>query len=75
MNKSRQQFEKWSDGKDLYDISPFDIWQASRESLINNLEPIGYIMESSFDNIKEYGYTHLNEERSEKINIPLYKLD
>lgn len=50
-------------------------WQASRESLINNLEPIGYIMESSFDNIKEYGYTHLNEERSEKINIPLYKLD
>ncbi|MBG3012252.1 hypothetical protein GHU01_04435 [Proteus mirabilis] len=50
-------------------------WQASRESLINNLEPIGYIMESSFDNINEYGYTHLNEERSEKINIPLYKLD
>lgn len=33
MDKSRQQFEKWSDGKDLYDISPFDIWQASRESL------------------------------------------
>ncbi|MBU0049629.1 MULTISPECIES: hypothetical protein [Enterobacterales] len=42
---------------------------------INSLEPVGYIMESSFDNIKEYGYTHLNEERSEKINIPLYKLD
>lgn len=75
MDKSRQQFEEWSDGKDLYNISPFDIWKASRESLINNLEPIGYIMESSFDNIKEYGYTHLNEERSEKINIPLYKLD
>ncbi|WP_337154564.1 hypothetical protein [Proteus terrae] len=33
MDKSRQQFEEWSDGKDLYDISPFDIWQASRESL------------------------------------------
>lgn len=42
---------------------------------ISRLEPIGYIMESSFDNIKEYGYTHLNEERTEKINIPLYKLD
>ena len=42
---------------------------------ISSLEPIGYIMESSFDNIKEYGYTHLNEERTEKINIPLYKLD
>ncbi|MGJ3354693.1 hypothetical protein [Providencia sp. Je.9.19] len=53
----------------------WEAWQASRESLINNLEPVGYIMESSFDNIKEYGYTHLNEERTEKINIPLYKLD
>lgn len=42
---------------------------------ITDLNPVGYIMESSFDNIKEYGYTHLNEERSEKINIPLYKLD
>ncbi|EPG2644245.1 hypothetical protein QEW01_004397 [Providencia stuartii] len=44
---------------------------------INNLkdvEPVGYIMESSFDNIREYGYTHLNEERTEKINIPLYRL-
>ncbi|WP_284313032.1 hypothetical protein [Proteus mirabilis] len=42
---------------------------------IADLNPVGYIMESSFDNIKEYGYTHLNEERSEKINIPLYRLD
>ncbi|MBG2803164.1 hypothetical protein I4569_12430 [Proteus mirabilis] len=42
---------------------------------INSLQPVGYIMECSFDNIKEYGYTHLNEEISEKINIPLYKLD
>lgn len=33
MDKSREQFEKWSEGKDLYNISPFDIWQASRESL------------------------------------------
>ncbi|KGA59755.1 hypothetical protein DR95_342 [Proteus vulgaris] len=33
MDKSRQQFEEWSDGNDLYDISPFDIWKASRESL------------------------------------------
>ncbi|WOO51067.1 hypothetical protein R2S03_07900 [Hafnia alvei] len=75
MGKSRRQFEEWSDGKDLYNISPFDIWKASRESLINGLEPVGYITSSGFDNIKEYGYTHLNEERSEKINIPLYKLD
>nr|ELR5135939.1 hypothetical protein [Providencia rettgeri] len=41
MDKSRQQFEsmaikqfeEWAKGKDLYNISPFDIWQASRESL------------------------------------------
>lgn len=50
-------------------------WEASRESLIDNLEPVGYITQSGVDNIKEYGYTHLNEERSEKINIPLYRLD
>ncbi|MFK9071644.1 hypothetical protein ACI6PX_06155 [Proteus sp. NGCRVN-01] len=50
-------------------------WQASRESLIDSLEPVGYITSSGFDNIKEYGYTHLNEEKTEKINIPLYKLD
>lgn len=37
MDKSRQQFEEWSDGKDLYDISPFDIWQASRDSLVLDL--------------------------------------
>ncbi|WP_196723600.1 hypothetical protein [Providencia rettgeri] len=41
MDKSRQQFEsmaikqfeEWAEGKDLYNISPFDIWEASRESL------------------------------------------
>ncbi|ENA0807357.1 hypothetical protein ACN3ZE_003446 [Providencia rettgeri] len=37
MNKSRQQFEEWSDGKDLYNISPFDIWKASRDSLLLHL--------------------------------------
>ncbi|HAT5559528.1 MULTISPECIES: hypothetical protein [Proteus] len=88
MDKSRQQFEEWFNDEYETTMKDYDepliefvmkqlfiVWQASRESLINNLEPVGYIMESSFDNIKEYGYTHLNEERSEKINIPLYKLD
>ncbi len=42
---------------------------------ITDLNPVGYITSNGVDNIKEYGYTHLNEERSEKINIPLYKLD
>lgn len=41
MDTSRQQFEEWSDGKDLYNISPFDIWQASRESLEVELPDVG----------------------------------
>ena len=75
MDKSRQQFEEWRSKNKSSTINIFDVWQASRESLINGLEPVGYITSSGFDNIKEYGYTHLNEERSEKINIPLYRLD
>lgn len=42
---------------------------------INNLKPAGYITSSGVDNIKEYGCTHLNKEKSGKINIPLYRLD
>ncbi|EMP4185693.1 hypothetical protein ABR314_002718 [Proteus mirabilis] len=80
MDKSRQQFEAFISKGDypwVKGIIPvmWMVWEASRESLINGLEPVGYITSSGFDNIKEYGYTHLNEERSEKINIPLYKLD
>lgn len=87
MDKSRQQFEEWfnengiSAGwcskRDLEFIKNkiHQCWKVSRESLINNLEPVGYITSSGVDNIKEYGYTHLNEEKSEKINIPLYRLD
>lgn len=91
MNKSRQQFEAWFSvnqnnhldqlirdkrGNYFYIVTrtAWEAWQA-RESLINSLEPVGYITSSGVDNIKEYGYTHLNEERTEKINIPLYKLD
>ena len=87
MDKSRQQFEEWfnengiSAGwcskRDLEFIKNkmYQCWKVSRESLINNLEPVGYITSSGVDNIKEYGYTHLNEGKSEKINIPLYLLD
>ncbi|ENG4185540.1 hypothetical protein ABT230_002327 [Providencia rettgeri] len=41
---------------------------------INNLEPVGYITSSGIENIKEYGFTHINEESSNIINVPLYKL-
>lgn len=50
-------------------------WQASRESLINNLEPVGYMRLEGGNNIKEYGFTHIYEEKFDKETIPLYRLD
>ncbi|WP_213637144.1 hypothetical protein [Providencia rettgeri] len=50
-------------------------WQASRESLINNLDPVGYMRLEGSDNIKEYGFTHIYEEKFDKETIPLYRLD
>ncbi|ELY3856787.1 hypothetical protein SMY06_002731 [Providencia rettgeri] len=53
----------------------WDAWQASRESLINSLEPVGYMRLEGGDNIKEYGFTHIYEEKFDKETIPLYRLD
>ncbi|MEY0066843.1 hypothetical protein AB7W80_00140 [Providencia rettgeri] len=50
-------------------------WQASRESLINSLEPVGYMESNGVDYINQHGFTHINAEQSGSINIPLYKLD
>ncbi|ROR52347.1 UNVERIFIED_ORG: hypothetical protein EC838_2803 [Providencia alcalifaciens] len=50
-------------------------WQASRESLINNLEPVGYMESNGVDYINKHGFTHVNAEKSGSINISLYKLD
>lgn len=50
-------------------------WEASRESLINNLEPVGYMKLEGGNNIKEYGFTHIYEEKFDKETIPLYRLD
>ncbi|HEK0625365.1 TPA: hypothetical protein SMP49_003501, partial [Proteus mirabilis] len=65
MDKSRQQFDEWfapqkeemmRDGLSILLIRrmrrrQLSAWQASRESLINGLEPVGYITSSGFDNI------------------------
>ncbi|EMT6577485.1 hypothetical protein WMR74_003535 [Providencia rettgeri] len=87
MDKSRQQFEGWfnehgiSTGwcskRDLefIKIKMFSCWLASRESLINNLEPVGYMESNGIDYINKHGFTHINAEQSGSINIPLYKLD
>lgn len=37
MDKSRQQFEEWRSKNKSSTLNLFDVWQASRESLINNL--------------------------------------
>lgn len=50
-------------------------WQASRESLINSLEPVGYMESNGIDYINKHGFTHINAEQSGSINIPLYRLD
>ncbi len=74
MDKSRQQFEsmaikqfeEWAKGKDLYNISPFDIWQASRESLEVELptkEPY-----PSQDNYYAFGYNRAITESIEMLN-------
>lgn len=75
MDKSRQQFEEWRSKNKSSTINLFDVWQASRESLINNLEPVGYMESNGVDYINKHGFTHINAEKSGSINIPLYKLD
>ncbi|MFO3761511.1 MULTISPECIES: hypothetical protein [Providencia] len=86
MDKSRQQFEEWFKkecNKKSYNEDTilllygalFDVWQASRESLINNLEPVGYMESNGVDYINKHGFTHINAEKSGSINIPLYKKD
>ena len=50
-------------------------WQASRESLINSLEPVGYAAEIDINEIEIYGQLFLNEDPTEETNIPLYRLD
>lgn len=43
MDKSRQQFEEWRSKNKSSTINLFDVWQASRESLINSLEPVAWM--------------------------------
>ncbi|HHR6445364.1 TPA: hypothetical protein ACS773_002147 [Providencia alcalifaciens] len=75
MDKSRQQFEEWRSKNKSSTINLFDVWQASRESLINSLEPVGYMESNGINYINKHGFTHINAEQSGSINIPLYKLD
>ncbi|WP_273838931.1 hypothetical protein [Providencia rettgeri] len=50
-------------------------WQASRESLINNLEPVGYIDNAESIDLEHGRVCYLYKDCIDKINIPLYRLD
>ncbi len=88
MNKSRQQFEEWftpqkeemkNNGLGMISITRMHqrqwmAWQASRESLINNLEPVGYITPVSGLLLRRKQKSFIYPEKTE-TNIPLYRLD
>ncbi|MBG5926095.1 hypothetical protein [Providencia rettgeri] len=87
MDKSRQQFEGWFNGEYKTTMKNYDeplvefvmkqlfiVWQASRENLINNLEPVGYV--------NSIGIFALNRKLNSVIrpnkddnSITLYRLD
>lgn len=53
----------------------FDVWQASRESLINSLEPVGYISEDGLNSLSENSDAITSSKQQYNKVIPLYKLD
>lgn len=89
MDKSRQQFEEWfapqkeemkRNGLGMISITrmhqrQLSAWQASRESLINNLEPVGYIDNAESIDLEHGRVCYLYKDCIDKINIPLYRLD
>ncbi|CAG9414750.1 hypothetical protein [Providencia alcalifaciens] len=75
MDKSRQQFEEWRSKNKSSAINLFDVWQASRESLINSLEPVGYIDNAESIDLEHGRVCYLYKDCIDKINIPLYRLD
>ncbi|HHR6027999.1 TPA: hypothetical protein ACS70J_000218 [Providencia alcalifaciens] len=82
MDKSRQQFEEWFDNE-VFSLKLadeklvncyWDAWQASRESLINSLEPVGYIGAISLLRIRRNEKAYIYPDNNIKT-IPLYRLD
>ncbi|WP_433587553.1 hypothetical protein [Providencia alcalifaciens] len=74
MDKSRQQFEEWRSKNKSSTINLFDVWQASRENLINSLEPVGYIGAISLLRIRRNEKSYIYPDNNIKT-IPLYRLD
>ena len=87
MDKSRQQFEEWFNDEYETTMKDYDetlvefvrrqlfiVWQASRESLINNLEPIGYVNPVAQLCIKRKLNAAIKPNKEDN-SIPLYRLD
>ncbi|EMA4784486.1 hypothetical protein U3C50_004292 [Providencia rettgeri] len=53
----------------------WDAWQASRESLINSLEPVGYISEDGLNSLSENSDAITSSKQQYNKVIPIYKLD
>lgn len=53
----------------------WEAWQASRESLINSLNPVGYIDNAESIDLEHGRVCYLYKDCIDKINIPLYRLD
>ncbi|WP_273804145.1 hypothetical protein [Providencia rettgeri] len=84
MDKSRQQFEEefrkqypipLTDSDVFIKEIAFKFWRASRESLINSLEPVGYIDNAESIDLEHGRVCYLYKDSIDKINIPLYRLD
>ncbi|HHR6405177.1 hypothetical protein [Providencia alcalifaciens] len=75
MDKSRQQFEEWRSKNKSSTINLFDVWQASRESLINSLESVGYISQDRLNPLSENSDAITSSQQQYNKVIPLYKLD
>lgn len=88
MDKSRQQFEEWFNDEYKTTMKDYDeplvefvrkqlfiVWQASRESLINNLKPLVYASEKDISDLKIFTYLFTEKQSSDSVNIPLYRLD
>lgn len=50
-------------------------WQASRESLVNNLKPLVYASEKDISDLKIFTYLFTEKQSSDSVNIPLYRLN
>ncbi|HBC6251430.1 TPA: hypothetical protein KEW43_000714 [Proteus mirabilis] len=84
MDKSRRQFEEWRSKNKSSTINLFDVWQASRESLIDSLEPVAWMHPVFHDDKMQFTTDAVTSENID-INFqshgspfkvtPLYKLD